>query len=51
MFVQQYVLGLQVPVQNEFVVHMVEGQQNLNEEVQDGVFIQQGVASFLYVVS
>ena len=50
-FVQQDVLGLQVPVQNEFVVHMVESQQDLHKEVQDGVLVQQGVAAFLDVIS
>ena len=50
MLVQQDVLGLEVAVQDQLVVHVVHGQQDLHEEVQDGVLIQQGVAALLDVV-
>ena len=48
--VQQDVLGLEVAVQDQLVVHVVHGQQDLHEEVQDGVLVQQGVAALLDVV-
>ena len=50
MLVQQDVLRLKVTVQDQLVVHVVHGQQDLHEEVQDGVLVQQGVAALLDVV-
>lgn len=49
--VEKNILRLQVPVQDEFVVHVVQGEQDLHKEVKDGVFVQQGVTALLYVVS
>lgn len=49
--VEQDVLRLEVTVQNEFVVHVVEGQQDLHKEVKDGVLIQEGVTALLDVLS
>lgn len=49
--VQQNILRLEVPVQDELVVHVVEGQQDLHKEVKDGVLVQQRVAALLDVVS
>ena len=48
--VQQDVLRLEVPVQDELVVHVVQRQQDLHKEVHDGVLVQQRVAALLYVV-
>lgn len=50
MLVNQNVLGLQLAMLDELVVHVVQGQQNLDKEVQDGVLIQQGVTALLNVV-
>ena len=51
MLVKKNILCLQVSVQDEFVVHVVQSEQDLYKEVKDGVLIQQGVTAFLYVVS
>lgn len=48
--VQKNILRLKVTVQDEFIVHMVESEQDLYEEVQDGVLVQQGVTALLYVI-
>lgn len=37
--VQKNILCLQVSVQDEFVVNVVQGQQNLNKEMKDCVFV------------
>lgn len=47
MFVQKDVLGLEVPVQDEMGVHMMQRQQDLHKEVQDGLLLQQGVTALL----
>lgn len=47
MLVQEDVLGLQVTVQDLLGVHVVQGQEDLHEEVQDGVLIQQGIAALV----
>lgn len=47
MLVQEDVLSLQVTVQDLLGVHVVEGQEDLHKEVQDGVLIQQGVAALV----
>lgn len=49
--VKKNILCLKVPVQDEFIVHMVQSEQDLYKEVKDGVLIQQGVTALLYVVS
>lgn len=49
--VKKDILCLKVPVQDEFVVYMVQGEQDLYKKVKDGFFIQQGVTALLYVVS
>lgn len=38
-------------MQDELVVDVIESQQDLHKEVQDGVFIQQRVAALLNVLS
>lgn len=48
MFVQEDVLSLQVTVQDLLGVHMVKSQEDLHEEVQDGVLVQQGVTALMY---
>lgn len=45
--VQEDVLSLEVPVQNLLGVDMVQRQQDLHKEVQDSLFIQEGVATFM----
>lgn len=50
-FVKKNILSLEVPVQDELVVNVVQGEQDLHKEVKDGVFIQQRVTALLYVVS
>jgi len=47
MFVQEDVLSLQVAVQDLLGVHVVESQEDLHEEVEDGVLIQQGVTALM----
>lgn len=47
MLVQEDVLGLQVTVQDLLGVHMVQGQEDLHKEVQDGVLIQQGITALV----
>lgn len=47
MLVQEDVLGLQVTVQDLLGVHVVQGQENLHKEVQDGVLIQQRIAALV----
>lgn len=49
--VQQNVLSLEVAVQNQFVVNVVESEQDLHKEVEDGVLVQEGVAALLDVFS
>lgn len=48
MFVQEDVLSLQVTVQDLLGVHVVKSQEDLHEEVQDGVLVQQGVTALMY---
>lgn len=47
MFVQEDVLSLQVAVQDLLGVNVVESQEDLHEEVQDGILIQQGVTALM----
>lgn len=47
MFVQEDVLSLQVTVQDLFGVHVVKSQEDLHEEVQDGILIQQGITALV----
>lgn len=47
MFVQEDVLSLQVAVQDLLGVHVVESQEDLHKEVQDGILIQQGVTALM----
>lgn len=46
-FVKKDVLGLEVPMQDEVRVHVMEGKQDLHEEVQDGLLLEQGIAALL----
>lgn len=46
-FVKKDVLSLKVPVQDEMGVHVMEREQDLHKEVQDGLLLQQGVTAFL----
>lgn len=45
--VEKDVLGLEVPMQDEVGVHMMQCQQDLHEEVKDGLLLQQGIAALL----
>lgn len=47
MLVQENVLSLQVAVQDLLGVHVVKSQEDLHEEVQDGILIQQGVTALM----
>lgn len=51
MLVQKNILRLKIPVQDKFVVDVVQGEQDLYKEVKDGVLVQQRVTALLYVVS
>lgn len=46
-FVKKDVLGLEVPVQDEVGVYVMQREQDLNKEVQDGLLLQQGIAALL----
>jgi hypothetical protein len=46
-FVKKDVLGLEVPVKDEVGVYMMQGEQDLHKEMQDGLLLQQGIAAFL----
>lgn len=45
--VQKDVLSLEVPVQDEVGMHVVQREQDLHKEVQDGLLLQQGVTALL----
>lgn len=38
-------------MQDEFVVHVVQSEQDLHEEVKDGVLVQEGITALLDVLS
>lgn len=46
-FVKKDVLGLEVPVQDEVGVYVMQREQDLNKEVQDGLLLQQGITALL----
>lgn len=46
-FVKKDVLGLEVPVQDEVGVHVMQCEQDLHKEVQDGLLLQQGITALL----
>lgn len=46
-FVKKDVLGLEVPMQDEVGVHMMQCEQDLHKEVQDGLLLQQGITALL----
>ena len=47
MFIEKDVLGFKVPVQDEVAVDVMQCQQDLHKEVQDGLLLQQGVTALL----
>lgn len=46
-FVKKDVLGLEVAVQDEVGVYVMQREQDLNKEVQDGLLLQQGITALL----
>lgn len=46
-FVKKDVLGLEVTVQDEVGVHMMQCEQDLHKEVQDGLLLQERIAALL----
>lgn len=47
MFVKKDILGFEVPVQDEVGVHVMQCEQDLHKEVQDGLLLQQGITALL----